>query len=484
LSESAIPLREQYIAYTSFKRPSAIYENNYAATYTYNGSEGRVKMELKKNGVKELTRYYISDCYEIDDRAVGGIKEKLYLGGDFYSAPAVYVKNGSSGWQLYYICRDYLGSITHITDSSGSTIEQLSYDAWGRLRNWYNQDVYMPGDEQTLFLGRGYTGHEHLPQFGLINMNARLYDPAVGRFLAPDPYVQAPDFSQNFNRYSYCLNNPLRYTDPSGKFLTWGLSRQGFSIGFNLTPIGVPLGLGINVGWRDGGSVGVYASYELLNAGANGSYTYDMANRQGNWGWGVNGGINLGGNDAWGLGLTVGYGSNGLNLGLGGYYNPWAWQSNPDYDSNAWDDGGAIQNGNNCYSYALDNPNNTIGGKPQPGEYSGAPYSNLTLEDITVAAIRDGRIKKPNFWNKLGFGKRGYYAVYLVLDDTGNVTDYHWYRQDKGGTWSQKHGNWIVENKDGGGNLIYNPVKANHNYSHIVSDLNYSNGGRLLWVRK
>jgi len=59
-------------------------------------------------------------------------------------------------------------------------------------------------------------GHEHLPWFGLINMNARLYDPAVGRFLSPDPYVQAPDNSQSFNRYSYAFNNPLKYIDPSG----------------------------------------------------------------------------------------------------------------------------------------------------------------------------------------------------------------------------------------------------------------------------
>ncbi len=50
-------------------------------------------------------------------------------------------------------------------------------------------------------------------------MNARLYDPAVGRFLAPDPYVQLIDFSQNYNRYSYCLNNPLRYTDETGEYL-------------------------------------------------------------------------------------------------------------------------------------------------------------------------------------------------------------------------------------------------------------------------
>ena len=49
-------------------------------------------------------------------------------------------------------------------------------------------------------------------------MNARLYDPVTGRFLSPDPYVQAPDFSQNFNRYSYALNNPLKYTDESGEY--------------------------------------------------------------------------------------------------------------------------------------------------------------------------------------------------------------------------------------------------------------------------
>jgi RHS repeat-associated protein len=67
---------------------------------------------------------------------------------------------------------------------------------------------------------RGYTGHEHLKWFGLINMNGRMYDASLCRFLSPDPYVQMPDYSQNFNRYSYALNNPLVYTDPSGEFLT------------------------------------------------------------------------------------------------------------------------------------------------------------------------------------------------------------------------------------------------------------------------
>ncbi|MEO6682810.1 MAG: RHS repeat-associated core domain-containing protein [Ginsengibacter sp.] len=94
---------------------------------------------------------------------------------------------------------------------------EYSYDAWGRLRNPVTQVVYGSAQQPELFLGRNYTGHENLNWFGLINMNARLYDPVHGRFLAPDPYVQAPDFTQSFNRYGYGFNNPLKYNDPSGE---------------------------------------------------------------------------------------------------------------------------------------------------------------------------------------------------------------------------------------------------------------------------
>ena len=76
------------------------------------------------------------------------------------------------------------------------------------------------------------TDLEMLPEFGLINMNGRMYDPMLGRFLSPDNYVQMPDFSQNFNRYSYCLNNPLKYVDPDGEFFIFTvLSAIGNTIG-------------------------------------------------------------------------------------------------------------------------------------------------------------------------------------------------------------------------------------------------------------
>lgn len=94
-------------------------------------------------------------------------------------------------------------------------LEERSYDAWGRPRHpgdWsYNN---LPAD----ILDRGFTGHEHLEMFGLINMNGRLYDPMIGRFLSPDPYVQNDlAGAQAFNRYIYCFNNPLKYIDPTGE---------------------------------------------------------------------------------------------------------------------------------------------------------------------------------------------------------------------------------------------------------------------------
>ena len=130
---------------------------------------------------------------------------------------AAALREGANYWQAYNIGRDYLGSITQVAMDSGTLVAEYSYEPWGRQRNPSTLVVYAAGSDPTLFLGRGYTGHEYLPWFGLYNMNARLYDPLVGRFLAPDPFVQAPDFTQNFNRYSYCLNNPLKYSDESGE---------------------------------------------------------------------------------------------------------------------------------------------------------------------------------------------------------------------------------------------------------------------------
>lgn len=268
--------RGQIVTYTNMMRPLSISENNRITTFSYNRDGDRVKMLTQRGDTTELERYYIGGEYEID-KTIAGTEERLYLGGDAYSAAAVYVKQGTGAWQVQYIGRDYLGSITHVMDATGTVKQELSYDPWGRLRNPVTQALYDIDHRLTLVLGgRGYTGHEHLTNHGLINMNARLYDPVVGRFLSPDPYVQAPDFSQNFNRYSYALNNPLRYTDPNGEFvwipfvaaaligggLNWWAHGANFDMA-GLKYFGIGMGVGV-AGYVTGGA----AFTALAGAGA------------------------------------------------------------------------------------------------------------------------------------------------------------------------------------------------------------------------
>lgn len=121
--------------------------------------------------------------------------------------------------QEYFLFKYNIGGILSVMEENGAKVFDASYDAWGK------QTVTLNSIGQH----RDYTGPEMLSEFDIINMNqrslsrsgesnGRLYDPILGRFFSPDNYVQMPDKSQNFNRYSYSLNNLLKYTDPSGEF--------------------------------------------------------------------------------------------------------------------------------------------------------------------------------------------------------------------------------------------------------------------------
>jgi RHS repeat-associated protein len=137
-------------------------------------------------------------------------------GGPLGVFAVVEKENGAEN--LHYVLKDHLGSWTTITNANGTVEREQSFDAWGNMRDPDTWTAYTaPEPVEGPMLDRGFTGHEHLYNFGLINMNGRMYDPMMSSFLSVDNYVQAPDFSQNFNRYAYCLNNPLKYTDPDGE---------------------------------------------------------------------------------------------------------------------------------------------------------------------------------------------------------------------------------------------------------------------------
>ncbi|HOT15857.1 MAG TPA: RHS repeat-associated core domain-containing protein [Bacteroidales bacterium] len=145
---------------------------------------------------------------------------------------AIYTQSTvTANTKLVYCLRDHLGSLQYVVNEAGTTVlEEYSYDAWGCRRD----PVTWKPAAITANTARGFTGHEHIDLFELVNMDGRVYDPRLGRFMSPDPYVQAPFNSQSYNRYSYCLNNPLSFTDPSG--YSW-FSRACSWVGKNWKPI-------------------------------------------------------------------------------------------------------------------------------------------------------------------------------------------------------------------------------------------------------
>jgi len=182
------------------------------ATFTYAADGQRRRMTTNNSAT-----VYSGD-YQVNRYNGGGEQQLHYISGPA-GLCALIVRNYGSGRLIsrtvYHLQTDYQGSIIAAYNSNGTLYKTFAYDPWGRRRvgdNWNSNLVAT----ETL-ITRGYCGHEHLDDFGTINMNGRIYDPRLGRFLSPDPYVQAPYNSQNYNRYSYCLNNPLKYTDPSGK---------------------------------------------------------------------------------------------------------------------------------------------------------------------------------------------------------------------------------------------------------------------------
>ena len=229
---------------------------NLRMDFAYGPDQDRWYSELSKNGTDVRTTVYAGEYEKITENGV--TREFYYLDGN----TIVIRENGMV--RHYLAFTDNLGSILCVMDENGTKVFDASYDAWGKQTVTLN----------TIGLHRGYTGHEMLSEFDIINMNGRLYDPVLGRFFSPDNYVQMPDNSQNFNRYSYCLNNPLKYTDPSGEF--WNLI-LGAAIGgiFNWASHGFQLnakGLGYFATGAVAGAVGAGLASGVNVAMAGGNF--------------------------------------------------------------------------------------------------------------------------------------------------------------------------------------------------------------------
>ncbi|TQV66157.1 hypothetical protein FKG94_27425 [Exilibacterium tricleocarpae] len=200
------------VAYTAFDKPSRISDTSPGSEKWSDVVYGPTKNRVKHSDSAGRTTIYASlGRYEVITKS--GITRQVHYLGDF----ALYIGSAGSG-EYRYKHRDHLGSLvaksgeqaTHAND-----VEWLANGPWGERRyqiwNGSLDEGYQPDDA-----ARGFTGHEHLDSVSLIHMNGRVYDPQLGRFLSPDPLVQAPLNSQSYNRYSYVFNNPLSFVDPTG----------------------------------------------------------------------------------------------------------------------------------------------------------------------------------------------------------------------------------------------------------------------------
>lgn len=269
---------QQDVEYNAFKAPVKIEEQDIdLIKFGYNAFEERSAMYYGNTSEDKLSKpyrkYYSADGnMEIKATFAPGntttpvaVEFMTYMDGDAYSASVVLKSDGTTP-NYYYLHRDYQGSILAITNSTGTVVEKRLFDPWGEIIKV--EDGTGNPLTQLTFFDRGYTGHEHLQSVGLINMNARLYDPKLHRFLSADNYVQDPYNTQNYNRYGYCVNNPLKYTDITGNKFTiatvaaavfplfgnmisslllhqpYGISNFAWDVAYNGFVIGVTYGIG------------------------------------------------------------------------------------------------------------------------------------------------------------------------------------------------------------------------------------------------
>ena len=229
------------VAYNGFYKPMYVYYENHQdkelaeAFFEYDSEGNRISSVLNSYMSDELTergdpnpeykenefiRAYVDDQYEVDDcEPTYTIPcHYYYVGGTPQTAPAVAAINNDKLvlWQIY---RDNHGSITSMADST--QLQRYYYDPWGRYceENGDMSDVLLhKGHTPVNYFHRGFLGQEHLFPFGLINLNARLYDPYIGRFMSFDPVFDASASVMGFNPYVYGNNCPTMHMDPKGDF--------------------------------------------------------------------------------------------------------------------------------------------------------------------------------------------------------------------------------------------------------------------------
>ena len=156
---------------------------------------------MVKSVIDGVITYYVGGIYELEVDGEAETERKYYSAGSKRIAMRV---DGELTWLL----SDHLGSTSVTANADGTLQSETKYTAFGETRS-------STGATPTDYL---YTGQRLEAEIGLYFYNARWHDPVLGRFAQADTIVPGPGNSLALDRYAYVMNNPLRYTDPSGHF--------------------------------------------------------------------------------------------------------------------------------------------------------------------------------------------------------------------------------------------------------------------------
>ncbi len=173
--------------------------NNETTQFVYDG-DGNLVKQIQPDGICTI---YIGGVYEVEKATCGSLtvtKTTTY----YLVAGAMRIDN-----DVYYVLKDHLGSASVVTDSDGIgniVVGEQRYYPFGGTR-W---------STGSLYTDKLFTGQREMEGLGIYHYGARFYSPTLGRFLSPDSIIPGAANPQNLNRYSYVLNNPLRYVDPTG----------------------------------------------------------------------------------------------------------------------------------------------------------------------------------------------------------------------------------------------------------------------------
>ena len=181
------------LAYDAENRLTNVKQNGVVtACFGYDG-DGRLVTATLAN----TTTFYAGGHYE----QTGSTVRKYY----YHAGKRVAMREGSTP---YWLATDHLGSTAMALTASGVISGELRYKAWGETR-------LVTGTTPTDYR---FTGQREDSGIGLYFYNARWYDPVLGRFVQADTVVPQPGNPQALNRYSYVLNSPTRYQDPTGHY--------------------------------------------------------------------------------------------------------------------------------------------------------------------------------------------------------------------------------------------------------------------------